>query len=231
MISIIIPTYQHANELSRCLDSLFVQTYKDFEIIVVNDGSTDGTDRILNKFKDRITIINQDNQGSNIARNNGAKMAKGEFLLFCDADIVAENSMLEELKRALDKHQDSAYAYSDFMWGAKKFKLFPFSKEELHKRNFIHTTSLIRRHLFPGFDEKIARLQDWDLWLTMLESGHTGVYVPRILFTIKPRKGGISGWLPSFVYKIPWNKLGVRIKRLDDYKKAEAIVLKKHSLT
>ncbi|MFA6524688.1 MAG: glycosyltransferase family A protein [Patescibacteria group bacterium] len=230
MISIIIPTYQHGHVLKQCLDSLFAETYKDFEVIVVNDGSTDNTLNLLEHYQNRITVINQKNSGANIARNNGAKIAKGEYLLFCDADIVANHNMLREMKNALDENQQAAYAYSDFMWGAKVFRLLPFNQEELRKKNYIHTSSLIRREYFPGFDETINRFQDWDLWLTMLKSGHTGIYIPKILFTIKPRKSGMSGWLPSIVYKIPWKKFGIRIKRLESYQDAEKIIKTKHSL-
>jgi glycosyltransferase involved in cell wall biosynthesis len=231
MISIIIPTYQHGNEIKQCLDSLLSQTLRDFEIIVVNDGSTDNTESVLDKYQDRITVITQNNHGSNVARNNGAKRAKGDYLLFCDADIVAEKDMLLEMKAVLDNNPDCAYAYSDFRWGAKLFKLFPFSKAELLKRNYIHTSSLIRKECFPGFDERIARLQDWDLWLTLLERGERGIYVPKVLFSVKPRKRGISGWLPSFMYQIPWNKFGIRIKRLESYRDAENVITIKHSLS
>ncbi|MFA6391396.1 MAG: glycosyltransferase family A protein [Patescibacteria group bacterium] len=231
MISIIIPTYQHGQALKQCLDSLFAQTYQDFEIIVVNDGSTDNTKIVLEHYKDRIKVINQANSGSNAARNNGSKSAIGDYLLFCDADIIADKNMLEEMKHALDHDQNASYAYSDFMWGAKIFKLYPFNKGELYIKNYIHTNSLIRKNCFPGFDVNIARLQDWDLWLTMLESGYVGTYIPKVLFSVKPRKSGISGWLPSFVYKVPWRKFGIKIKRLDSYEKAEKIIKAKHSIT
>ncbi|MFA6271526.1 MAG: glycosyltransferase family A protein [Patescibacteria group bacterium] len=230
MISIIIPTYQHGDALKRCLDSLYTQTYKDFEVIVVNDGSTDNTVNILNNYPQKITVISQKNSGANVARNNGAKIAKGDYLLFCDADIVATHNMLEEMKNALDKNRQVAYAYSDFMWGAKVFRLYPFDKQELRRKNYIHTSSLMRRDCFPGFDETINRFQDWDLWLTMLKSGHTGIYIPKILFSVKPRKSGMSGWLPSIVYKIPWKKFGIRIKRLETYQEAERVIKAKHLL-
>ncbi|MDD1463544.1 glycosyltransferase family 2 protein, partial [Dolichospermum sp. ST_sed2] len=230
MISIIIPSYQHGNSIKQCLDALFAQTYRNFEVIVVNDGSTDNTKEILRRYNHPITVVEQVNSGANAARNKGAKLAKGELLLFCDADLIANSNMLLEMKQALDSNPNAAFVYSDFMWGLKTFKLFPYSKETLQTKNYIHTSSLLLKQHFPGFDESIKRLQDWDLWLTMSESGYKGVYIPKILFKVLPRKSGISGWLPSFVYKIPWHKFGISIKRLDSYKQAEQIIRKKHSL-
>ena len=75
-ISIIIPTYEHGDTLEKCLLSLFSQTFKDYEIIVVNDGSTDNTAEILEKYKDKIKIISQENRGAQVARNNGFKESK-----------------------------------------------------------------------------------------------------------------------------------------------------------
>ena len=230
MISIIIPTYQHGDSLKECLDAIYAQSYTDFEVIVVNDGSTDNTANLLKEYKNPINAIYQENSGANSARNRGYREAKGEYLLFCDADLIANPEMLVKMKNALKNTPEAAYSYCDFMWGIKAFKLFPFSAEELKTKNYIHTTSLIRRELFPGFDESVERLQDWDLWLTMMESGRIGTYIPEILFTVKPRKSGMSGWLPSVAYKIPWKKLGIKIKRLETFREAEEIIRKKHSL-
>jgi len=230
MISIIIPTYQHGNMLKDCLDSVFNRTIKDFEVIVVNDGSTDNTVHILENYHKPITIIHQENRGANNARNRGFSKSQGDYLLFCDADLVMKSTMLEKLLIALEHAPDCAFAYSSFKWGFKNFKLFPYSSEKLKKANFIHTSSLTRREKFPGFDEEIKRLQDWDLWLTIMERGGKGTYLPEILFSVQPRKIGISEWLPSFMYKIPWEKVGLRIKRLEKYKEAERIIKTKHHL-
>ncbi len=95
---------------------------------------------------------------------------------------------------------------------------------------YIHTTALIRREHFPGFDEKIKKFQDWDLWLTMLEQGHEGIWLPEVLFKVYTQKDGLSSWLPKFFYRIPWKKLGIRIKAIEKYEKAREIIKKKHQL-
>ncbi|MFH1662065.1 MAG: glycosyltransferase family A protein, partial [Candidatus Falkowbacteria bacterium] len=183
MISIIIPIYNQADKLPKCLDSILAQTYKDFEIIVVDDGSTDNLEPIIKKYK----YIFQENQGASSARNRGVKEAKGDFLLFCDADIVMKPDMLNEMMNALKNNPSASYAYSSFLWGRKLFKLEKFSAEKLKKIPYIHTTSLIRREHFPknGWDESIKKLQDWDLWLTMLENGRTGVFINKVLFKVQ----------------------------------------------
>ncbi|MEW6407487.1 MAG: glycosyltransferase family A protein [Patescibacteria group bacterium] len=236
-VSIIIPAYQAEKTIKKCLDSIFPQTFNNFEVIVVNDGSADETLKILKSYEipryarnDIIKIINQKNQGSNPARNRGVKEAKGNYLLFCDADIEMKPQMLEKMVEILEKNLDKSFAYSSFYFGFKKFKLWPYSVSRLKKMPYIHTTSLIRQKYFPGFDENIKRLQDWDLFLTMSEQKHYGIFIPEFLFKIHPRKKGLSSWLPKSFYKIPWQKFGIKIKSLEEYKKAEKIIKEKHKL-
>lgn len=237
-VNIVIPAYNAQKTIKKCLDSIFNQTYQNFEVIVVNDGSIDETEKLVNWYigklekgnQKKVKIINQQNQGSNPARNRGAREARGEFLLFCDADIVMQPQMLEKMLNALEKNPDKSFVYSSFYFGFKKFKLWPYDPERLKKMPYIHTTSLIRREHFPGFDEKIKKLQDWDLWLTMLEQKRTGIFIPEFLFKIYPKKGGISTWFPKIFYKIPWQKFRIKIKGLEKYKEAEKIIKEKHHL-
>lgn len=95
--SIIVPVYNSEKYLDDCLKSIFNQTNQDYEIICINDGSTDKSLDILNKYKDEIIIINQDNMGLSVARNNGVKKASGKYLLFVDSDDVIENKLLEKI--------------------------------------------------------------------------------------------------------------------------------------
>jgi len=229
MISIVIPIYNQADKLGSCLASIKAQSFQDFEVIVVNDGSTDDPAKVFKlfeqKFAGKIKYISQANRGSNPARNRGAKEAKGEYLLFCDADIVMDPQMLKTLYDRLSKSDDADYAYCSFKYGWKTFVPGVFSGEKLKKAPFIHTSALIKASKFPGFDEQIKRFQDWDLWLTMLEHNSKGVFVDQILFQVATG-GTISTWLPSFVYKfLPW------LKQVKKYKQAEAIIRQKHALS
>ncbi|OJI06447.1 hypothetical protein BK004_03565 [bacterium CG10_46_32] len=217
-ISIIIPVYNHAKELVECLESIKNQTLQDYEVIVVDDGS----DEPLGAIKDA-RVIRQENKGAPVARNRGFAESTGEYVIFCDADVVMKPDMLARMSQTLDGHPDASYAYSSFKFGWKKFKLWEFSAEKLREMPYIHTTSLIRREHFSGFDESLKRLQDWDLWLSMLEQGHIGTWIPKVLFTVKSG-GTMSNWIPSFVAKLG---MGTAAKK---YKEAVSYIKKKHGI-
>lgn len=99
-ISIIIPVYNVEEYLKQCLDSVINQTFKDIEIIIVNDGSTDNSINIIEEYKERdsrIIFLNQENHGPGYARNSGLKIAKGEYILFIDSDDWIREDTLQEL--------------------------------------------------------------------------------------------------------------------------------------
>ncbi|NQV89222.1 MAG: glycosyltransferase family 2 protein [Parcubacteria group bacterium] len=231
-ISVIIPTYQHAKTLVRCVDSILSQTLKPDEIIVVDDGSTDDTEKVLTPYLDRIQYIKQDNQGAPVARNRGFDESTGEYVIFWDADVVGHTHKLETLQKALTEHSETSWAYPSFRWGRKVFKGKPFDTGALREANYIHTTSLIRREDFPGFDPSLKRFQDWDLWLTMSEQGARGVWVDEVLFDvlIEKNRDSYSQWLPSVTYKIPWPIFGWTPKAILNHKAARDVIANKHQL-
>ena len=107
-ISIIIPVYNVEKWLRRAVESLQKQTFDDFEIILVDDGSTDSSGVIcddLARKDDRISVIHQQNAGAATARNNGIKQARGEYLYFMDGDDWCESDMLYIMHRLASKHQ------------------------------------------------------------------------------------------------------------------------------
>ncbi len=224
MINIIIPVYNQNKKLEQCLSSLDKQTYKNLEIIIVDDGSKDDVKIQVKNIECK--IIHQENKGAPAARNRGFEKSKGDYILFCDADSILEPMALEIMLNTLTNHKEASYAYSNFFWGKKLFPLKQFSKKDLEAGPCIHTMSLIRREHFPkqGWDESIKKLQDWDLWLTMLREGHTGIWINKILFKIQPG-GTMSSWLPSFAYNFfPF------LPQVKKYKKAVAIIKQKHNL-
>lgn len=233
MISIIIPVYNQADKLPFCLDSLLAQTHQDLEVIVVNDGSTDNSlsqaKRYKNKFKDKgipYKILSQSNKGAPAARNRGWRISRGNYLLFCDADAHLVPKALEEMLDILHQKPEVSFVYSNFQWGRKHFRLFPFDKEKLKRMPYIHTMSLVRARDFPkqGWDEDIKKLQDWDLWLTMSEQGYHGYWLNKTLFHIQT--GGVySSWLPRITYKLlPF------LPQVKKYKQATEIVKRKHRI-
>ena len=237
LVSIIIPVFNHAHALERSFKTIFSQTYRPFHIIIVDDGSTDNFNQVITKlsqstwFKPLDTkTIHQANKGAAMARNRGFKESAGDYVIFWDADTIAEPEMLEKMSQALKEHSEASYAYSQFRFGWKKFKCQPFNAEDLKKNNYVDTTSLIRREALKNipepFDESLKRFQDWDLWLTLLEHNKTGTFVPEVLYRkIVSGRKGMSAWLPRFVYRLPW-----RSYQVNEYEAAQKIILRKHHL-
>ena len=105
LITIIINVYNGEKYIKKCLESVIKQTYKNIEILIINDGSTDKTLEIIKKIKDkRITIINQKNTGLSLARNIGIDNSRGEYLYFVDADDYIEPDTIEYLYKLIKKH-------------------------------------------------------------------------------------------------------------------------------
>ncbi len=106
LISVIVPVYQVEKFLPKCLDSIIGQTYKNLEIILIDDGSTDNSGKICDEYakKDtRIRVIHQNNQGISFTRNVGLKIARGEYIAFVDSDDYLENDMYEYLWKLISK--------------------------------------------------------------------------------------------------------------------------------
>lgn len=114
-VSVIIPTYERAGKVETAIESVLGQTVSDLEVIVVDDGSTDGTGRILQeKFGDRIRYFTQANQGVSVARNQGIGQARGEWIAFLDSDDYWEKDKLEWQFKALERFSHECYAcYTD----------------------------------------------------------------------------------------------------------------------
>ena len=105
MVSVIISVYNVDSYIRRCLDAVLANTYKDFQIICVNDGSTDDTLNILMDYRDkdqRLEVISQKNQGVSAARNVGLEKAKGEYITFIDSDDWVEPQYLKFLVKAIE---------------------------------------------------------------------------------------------------------------------------------
>jgi len=231
MISIIIPYYNHATALSATLRSIAAQQGVVTEVILVDDGSTDTPAmETLQAIVPNIRVIRQQNAGAPAARNRGLREAKGSMIIFWDADVVGVPTMLKQMKRVLDTQPDVDVVYSNFVFGPKQFTGQPFILEALQKRNFIHSTSLIRRSAAVAWDETLTKLQDWDYWLSMAEQGSRGYWIDEVLFTVGQRKEGMSRWIPSFVYKKPFRWLPWFRTAVERYEAAERIVREKHGI-
>lgn len=113
-ISIIIPTYNRKSHLGRALESVWGQTESSYEVIVIDDGSTDGTTEWLHSSHPQVRVIQlSDNQGAAAARNVGIRQAKGQWIAFLDSDDQWLPDYLEAQTQALKQHPDSVLAYCD----------------------------------------------------------------------------------------------------------------------
>ncbi len=234
MISIIIPVYNQADKIKETLKSIESQTFRDYEVIIVNDGSKDNIENVFSSFikenevNNSYLFINQENKGAPAARNRGLREANADYLLFCDADAVLKPEALETLVKALENNPQAAYAYSSFYWGKKFFKVGVIDEKRLKEAPAIHTITLIRLSDFPlsAWDESLSKFQDWDLWLSIyFERNKLGVFVDKALFNVSPN-GSMSFWLPAFAYKfLPF------LPQVRKYKKAMKIVKDKYGLS
>lgn len=183
-ISIIIPTYNRANLIGKSINSVLNQTFKDFEIIIVDDGSTDNTENIVKNFDDRRIryIKNKRNKGACAARNAGIKIAKGKYIAFQDSDDEWLPEKLEKqikfFRTAKSKIGIVYTAYWQIKNGNKIYMPPKRVKQrngniykELLKSSFIgNQTILLKKECFKKsgvFDENLPRLQDWDLVLRL----------------------------------------------------------------
>lgn len=129
--SFIVPVYNTKKYLKKCLDSLIKQTYKNFEIIIINDGSTDESYDIIKKYKDKysnIKVINQQNQGLSMARNNGVLEAIGDYILFVDSDDYIEVNLLKEVDKNLNNEE------------VLRFQIFTEDEDYTNKRKYLENS-------------------------------------------------------------------------------------------
>ena len=159
-ISIIIPIYNSEDFIEECLNSLLNQTFKNFEIICVNDGSKDNTLKILEEFEkkdERIHIITQNNLGAGIARNVGMKISKGEYLIFLDSDDIFNETMLEELYAKIKGNNLEIVICNSknfYTFNNKKYyydKIYSFSDEQLIILNKTFSSLDIKKDFFNLF--------------------------------------------------------------------------------
>jgi glycosyltransferase involved in cell wall biosynthesis len=200
LISVIIPVYNGAAFIARAVDSALAQDFSDFEVIVVDDGSTDATGLILSKYGNKICVLRQENRGASVARNRGAAIARGEYLAFLDADDWWRQDKLTLTHRALEGNEKAVLAFSGFHellpdeieLGERRYQRAPSLEEILADFLFIGpSTVLMRRSVFErigGFCEELgdAAYEDTYLWLLAREHGEF-IYVDELLVTRRVR--------------------------------------------
>ncbi|HEY9850633.1 MAG TPA: glycosyltransferase [Leptolyngbyaceae cyanobacterium] len=198
MISVVIPVYNGEKTLKETIESVLTQTFQDFELIIINDGSTDNSLEIISGIKDeRIKVFSYPNAGLSASRNRGIDLANGEYISFIDADDLWTLDKLEAQLKTLQENPEAAVAYSwtDCIDESGKFlgkgSYFSFSgdvRANLLLTNFIDSGSnvLIRMEALKkvgNFDESRQSCEDWDMWLRLaINYSFAAVSKPQILY-------------------------------------------------
>lgn len=212
-VSVIIPTYNCAKYLPEAVESVLNQTFQDFEIIIVNDGSTDNTKQIiepyLKKHSDKIKYLYQENMGLAIARNVAIKKSIGEYIAFLDADDVWLRHRLKETANILENMAQVGLVHANINWMSEEGKVlsFPYRNKArlsgfifenifLRKANISIPTILVRSKCFEKvglFDEKLARLgcEDREMWLRISRE-YEIKYIDKILANYRIRPNSMS---------------------------------------
>lgn len=205
-ISVIIPAYNAENTILETIKSVRQQTFSDFEIIIINDGSTDRTLELLENIEDnRLKIFSYENGGLSVARNRGISQASGEYIAFLDADDLWTPDKLELQLKALQQHSEAGVAYSWTYYmneqgtsshpGISRF-FEGDVRANLLVNNFIASGSnpLIRRQAIKSvgdFDSTCAGCADWDYWLRLSAKWHF-VVVPKHQIFYRQSSGSMS---------------------------------------
>lgn len=219
-ISVVVPAYNSQSTILETIDSVLEQTFTDFELIVINDGSTDRTLKLLETVQDkRLKIYSYPNGGLPAARNRGIVRATGEFISFIDADDLWTPDKLELQLQALQTNPQAGVAYSWTICMGNNGKSFhPGVSESFQGNvypnllvgNFIASGSnvLIRKQAIESvgyFDESLKSCEDWDYWLRL---------APKCEFAVVPK--------PQIIYRL---SSGAMSSKLDIMEKYQTLVL------
>jgi glycosyltransferase involved in cell wall biosynthesis len=200
-ISALVPCFNHGQFIQETIDSILAQTFQDFEIVIVDDGSTDLQTRntLTALAGERITVLRTENQGLPAARNHAARHAAGEFFCAVDADDKLAPQWFEKAAAVLDGRPDIAFVshwletFGDERWTWKPERC---DLPALLARNAVNGAALVRRSAFiavSGYDESMRDgCEDWDFWLRLVERGFHGVIVPEVLFYYRRRSDSMS---------------------------------------
>lgn len=217
LVSVIIPVYNAANYIAEALDSVVAQTFKDYEILVVNDGSSDTEqlERVIEPYQSRIVYIKQENCGLSAARNTAIRRSRGSLIALLDADDIWLPNYLEVqvARMQADKTIDVLYPNAIFFGsaadeGREFMEVCPSEGEVTFEKLLTQECNvmvcvLMRREaiLDAGlFDESLRSVEDFDLWLRIVYRGGRIAYHRQVLVRYRRRPGSLSSD-PIWMYK------------------------------
>ena len=182
-VSVIIPTYNRASLISRAVDSVLAQTFKDYEVIIIDDGSKDNTKEVLESYTGRVKYIYQNNGGISVARNRGIEESNGKYIAFLDSDDYWAPEKLEMQAKILDENPKVGIVYVRMPIVNEKGEVLGMKPNGISGKNFqellrvwgdLPTSSVMtRRECFDRvgvFDENLPPMEDIDMWLRIAHS-------------------------------------------------------------
>jgi len=207
VVSVVIPAYNAEHWLAETIQSVLDQTYQEFEVIIVDDGSTDTTRRVVENFKDeRILYLYQENQGLSSARNSGIRAACGRYIALLDADDLFKPDKLAQQVARLEREPDLGVVTCGFdliddqgNWLREEQHWLHAPKINLHTLLFwnplLPSTLLIRRIWFEKvgfFDESLRRYEDWEFSVRLALAGCRMEYVQKSLLSYRRHATNMS---------------------------------------
>lgn len=197
-VSVIVPCYNQGEFLLDCLESVLAQTYKDWECIIVNDGSTDNTESIALTFcqKDsRFTYILQTNQGVSAARNNGILSSNGQYILPLDGDDKIAPTYIEKAMLCFSERPELKLVYCQCQKFGRRNCLYELPKYDYDKMiwgNQIFCSAFYKRTDYDktsGYNVNMKEgLEDWDFWLSLLKRNDLVYQIPEVLFYYRTKE-------------------------------------------
>jgi glycosyltransferase involved in cell wall biosynthesis len=199
LVSIVIPCYNHEQFIEETIRSVSQSTYSPLEIIVVNDGSTDGSEDViktLQKHYLNLKYFSQENEGPAAARNNGIRKSKGKYILPLDADDLISPDYIANGVKILSENNEVKLVYCEaefFGERSGKWKLPPYSPKLLARENMIFCSAIYRKEDWErvgGYTEEMTwGWEDWEYWIALLKEGGEVVKLPFTGFYYRVRKG------------------------------------------
>ena len=192
LISIILSTHNQEKYISEAIESVLSQTFDLCQLIIINDGSTDNTQKIIDNYLHKgnsISVYKTNDIGLSRTRNYGATKALGNYLVFMDGDDKIHPEFLMNVWAEVAKGEDYGFYYTDTQHfdGANTYWEQPeYNFHNMLEQNFVCSCSLIRRQAFNdvgGFDEKnFGYWEDWEFWIALGAKGWYGKHIPKKLF-------------------------------------------------
>ncbi|MFF3356493.1 glycosyltransferase family 2 protein [Streptomyces sp. NPDC002917] len=205
VVSVVIPCHDYARYLPEAVSSVLAQTFRDWELVIVDDGSTDNTvevaQALIARHPDRrIRLVQQSNGGVSAARNTGIETSTGRYILPLDADDVIAATMLEKTVGVLDSDPGIAIASTDVFTFTdddlppQAMPLPAYSRELLLQRLIMFYCSLYRRGAWQtvgGYNESMRAGEDWDFWIGCVEHGFDAHHIHEALFGARNKDTGL----------------------------------------